>query len=72
MQRHIQDFPKGGAWVWCGHEYFILGHFVAGHIMRCGQNAGGQNVSGQNTSQNCKGGQNMLAILWDGATVAEW
>ena len=64
IQRQIQDFPKGGGLsrVWIFHTWtFCSGTYHAVH----GQNVGGQNTGGPNASQNCKGGDKMLSILWD-------
>ena len=43
--------------VWIFHTWtFYSGTYCALH---------GQNTEGQNASQNCRGGDKMLAILWD-------
>ena len=65
LQRQIQDFPKGGAWVDAGIGSFMLGHFEAGHITRCTDKMWADKILGDKTPVKIARGDKMLPILRD-------
>ena len=66
IQRQIQDFPKGGAWVIAGIDFHTWTFCSRTYHAMHGQNVNGQNTGGQNTSQNCKVGQNAVHFMGQG------